>query len=186
MPDFWGMDILQTIGERAILAACKLPLTQERIDNVPHIIRAIEEHGITMPTQIAYILATVAHECSFRCIEEIRAKEGTAVRKMQDRYWPSGYYGRGFCQLTWGFNYEKFGKLLNIPLKENPELALEPYYSAEILVLGMRDGLFSGKKLSDYIYEGHTDYIRARRTVNGNFQAERVALHAARLFTLLN
>lgn len=180
------MDILQQIGERAILVTTKLPITQERVDNIPHIINAIEQHSITIPAQIAYILATVAHECSFRCIPEIRAQPGTTVRRMQDRYWPSGYYGRGFCQLTWDYNYRKFEQLLNIPLLAQPEQALLPEVSAQILAIGMRDGLFSGKKLGDYITAEHHDFQRARRVVNGNFQADRVASHAERLLTLIS
>lgn len=179
------MEILQTIGERAILATTKLQFTQERIDNIPHIIGAIERFDITRPSQIAYILATVAHECTFRCIEELRAQPGTQVRRMQDRYWPSGYYGRGFCQLTWDYNYRKFGDLFSIPLLQKPELALQPDVSAEILVLGMRDGLFTGKKLADYLTDTRTDFLNARRIVNGTFHADRVEAHAKRLLTLL-
>jgi predicted chitinase len=179
------MNTLEEIGIGAILVACKLPTTQERLDNVPHLFRAIEEHGITDPAQVAYILATVAHECTFRSIEEYRAQPGTEIRRMQDRYWSSGYYGRGFSQLTWEGNYRKFEQLLGIPLVAQPQLALTPAVGADILVLGMRDGIFSGKKLSDYILGEKRDYIRARRIVNGNFQADRVARHAIELYKLL-
>jgi predicted chitinase len=178
-------NILERLGERSILATCKLPITQQRLDNLPYIVQGIETSGIDNMAQVAYILATVAHECSFRCIEEIRARPNTAVWHMQEKYWHTGYYGRGFCQLTWKKNYEKFQDLLEIPLVGEPALALDPTISAQILVKGMRDGLFSGKKLSDYITDTTRDFTRARRVVNGNFQADRVAAHAERLYTLL-
>lgn len=179
------MDILATIGERAILATTKLNISQERIDNIAHIIGAIERHGVTRPSHVAYILATVAHESAFRCIEEIRAQPGTEIRRLQDRYWPSNYYGRGFCQLTWDYNYKKFGNLLAIPLLEKPELALQPDISADILVMGMKQGLFTGKSLSDYLDDEATDFRNARRVVNGMLHADRVEAHAKRLLTLL-
>lgn len=177
--------ILDRIGERVIITTCKLPVSQERLDNVPHLFRAMQEHGIKDLGQVAYILATVAHECTFRSIREIRAQPGTEVRRMQDRYWSSGYYGRGFCQLTWRRNYQKFSDLLNLPLVEQPDMVLQPQIGADILVLGMRDGLFSGRSLAHYILGEKRDFIRARRIVNGNFQASRVAAHAERLYTLL-
>ena len=50
------------------------------------------------------------------------------------------YYGRGDVQLTWYENYELMGKLLNIPLLEQPELALSPEISARIMIEGMTKG----------------------------------------------
>jgi hypothetical protein len=47
--------------------------------------------------------------------------------------------------------------LLNIPLLENPELALDTNVSAKILVIGMEKGLFTGKKLDNYFNEEKTD-----------------------------
>lgn len=73
------------------------------------------------------------------------------------------YRGRGYPQLTGKTGYEKFGKLLNINLVNNPELALQPKNAAKILILGIRDGLFTGKKFSDY-----SSYEKARPTVNAD------------------
>jgi hypothetical protein len=95
------------------------------------------------------------------------------------------YYGRGFVQLTWYENYEKFGNLLSIPLLENPELALNVDISAKILVLGMRKGLFTGKKLDDYFNSEVTDWINARRIVNKLDKAEKIAEYAKQFYTCL-
>lgn len=179
------MNTLHHLDEGAILVACKMRITQERLDNIPFLLKAMEEHQITDPGQIAYILATVAHECTFRCIPEIRARKNTPIWRMQERYWHTGYYGRGFAQITWKGNYRKFENLLNIPLVAKPELALDPHTSATILVLGMRDGLFSGVALRHFISGEKQDFMRARRIVNGNFQADRVAAHALRLLPLI-
>ena len=71
------------------------------------------------------------------------------------------YLGRGYSQITGKENYTKFGKLLKLDLVNNPDLVLQPEIGAQILILGIRDGLFTGKKLSDY-----TSFNKARATVN--------------------
>ncbi|MFA5899571.1 MAG: hypothetical protein WC829_10705 [Hyphomicrobium sp.] len=76
------------------------------------------------------------------------------------------YRGRGLSQITGKGMYAKFARLLNIDLVGNPDLALRPDIAARILVVGMRDGLFTGKKLRDYIGNGKLDYKGARAIIN--------------------
>lgn len=47
--------------------------------------------------------------------------------------------------------------------------------------VGMREGLFTGKKLGDYIDAQHCDYENARRIINGIDQAELIAGYAQTL-----
>lgn len=160
-------------------------LTQAQGDAVKKLLVNCNRLDVTDLRQIAYILATCWHECRFKSIREIRARKGTTVWQMQEMYWHTGFYGRGFSQLTWKRNYDKFGKLLGIDLVNNPDLALDPDIGAKILVMGMRDGLFSGKKLSDYFTRISTDWLGARRIVNGTFQNDRVADAAMKIFGIL-
>lgn len=102
-----------------------------------------------------------------RPIKEYRAAPGTTLRRIQDRYWYTGFYGRGYVQLTWDYNYRKFANLLGINLYNNPDLALDPRYAAQIIVRGMKGGLFTGVGLDDYISSGRSDFYNARRIVNG-------------------
>lgn len=81
------------------------------------------------------------------------------------------YRGRGFCQITGYANYEKFNKLIGESLSGFPELAQRPEYAARIIVVGLMKGMFTGKKLGDYINASQTDYINARATVNGDVKA---------------
>ena len=81
------------------------------------------------------------------------------------------YRGRGFVQLTGYANYEKFNKLIGESLSGYPDLAQRPEYAARILVVGLMKGMFTGKKLGDYINASKTDYINARATVNGDVKA---------------
>lgn len=119
---------------------------------------------------LAYILATCWWEAGkiFKPIPEIKDSKRKAV---QDKYWDTGFYGRGYVQITWKTNYEKFSKLLGIDLVAHPDLALQSEYAAYIMFYGMFYGEFTGKKLKDYITTKKVDYLNARRIVNGMDQA---------------
>ncbi|WP_244667881.1 XVIPCD domain-containing protein, partial [Xanthomonas sp. D-99] len=77
--------------------------------------------------------------------------------------------GRGYVHLTHDYNYAKFDKLLGLngEMVRNPDMAKEPEIAAKVLVVGMRDGLFTGKPLDRYIDNDSHDVYNARRVVNG-------------------
>ena len=109
-------------------------------------------------------------------------KDGEKLKCNRKPYtWPDKlYYGRGDVQLTWYENYEKIGILLNLPLLEHPEMALEPEISAQILVEGMTRGKsnrgdFTGVSLETYFNSINNDPVHARKIVNGLDQANKIA-----------
>ena len=63
----------------------------------------------------------------------------------------------------------------------NPDRAKDPATAAKILVGGMRMGTFTGKKLDDYINGSKTDFVGARRIVNGTNKASTFAQTAQRI-----
>ncbi len=82
---------------------------------------------------MAYLLATIKHECAdkWQPIKEYRNRPGSKGRANQDRYWLTGYMGRGFCQLTWLDNYRKATRMLkeigvDVDLVKEPDRAMEP------------------------------------------------------------
>ncbi len=77
------------------------------------------------------------------------------------------YAGKGIPQLTGRGRYRVMGDRLGVPLEDNPELMLQPNVSAAALVVGMREGLFTGKKLSDTL----PDYKASRAVINGDVRA---------------
>ena len=121
--------------------------------------------------QLAYVLSTAIGESNITPIKEYRAKEGTSLWTTQNRYWYSGYYGRGYVQLTWDYNYKKFGQLLGVDLLGKPDLALDPSIAGKIICIGMTRGLFTGKGLNDYFSGSNADWTNARRIVNGTDKA---------------
>ena len=126
--------------------------------------------------QTAYVLATAFWETARTMlpVEEayyLGARAEDYRRKL--RYFP--WHGRGFVQLTWERNYIRAGRALSVDLISRPELAMDPEISAQILVIGSRDGWFTGKKLGDYIGPGRCDYVQARRVINGLDAAASIA-----------
>jgi hypothetical protein len=84
------------------------------------------------------------------------------------------YDGRGDVQLTWEQNYEKMGVLLGLDLVNHPELALNPKIAADIMFIGMEQGLFTGVGLSRY-FNDMEDPVNARRIINGTDHANDIA-----------
>ena len=97
------------------------------------------------------------------------------------------YYGRGFIQLTWNASYLRIGQILGMgdELACNPELALDYDIAYKICSEGMRRGLFTGKKLGDYINDSKCDYRHARQIINGMSGADNVAEKAVKMEKML-
>lgn len=143
-------------------------LTLQQLASVNCILLECEQQ-ITLKPQIAYILATAWHESRFTPTIEWGGEKYLKSKK----YWP--YYGRGFVQLTWDYNYKKQGERIGVNLVKNPELALDPTIASDILVYGMKHGEFTGKKLSNYITSEVKDYFQARRIINGLDKAQLIS-----------
>ncbi len=158
----------------------KAPLEASQVAGLEFLLGKFEGDNWKDLRLISYVLATTAHESAweFQPIKERRSRVGTKGRANQDRYWLTGFYGRGYVQITWRKNYEKLGKAIGVNLTENPELALEKETAYQILVVGMLRGLFTGKKLSDFINKNECDYVGARRIVNGTDKAALIASYA--------
>ncbi|BDS12356.1 glycoside hydrolase family 19 protein [Aureispira anguillae] len=173
---------LLKLQRERIIQACEqafgnLDTTQK--DSIRIIVQTFEQYGDKDFNKLIYILATTRHESNFRPIEERRASPSqTDVYNRQNAYWYTGYYGRGFVQLTHQRNYAKMSQLLGVDFVANPALVLKPSYAARILVQGMLLGAFTRKPLKNYINSSKVDFYTARRVVNGLDRAQRIEGYA--------
>lgn len=145
--------------------------------------------------QSAYFLATIAHETGWT-FQPVKEKGGRAylskywtnpkLRKNLGNTRPEDAYdfaGKGYVQITGRANYEKFG------LDDEPEKALEPEIAYAVASRGMREGLFTGKRLSDYVSDSmpvKPDYKNARRVINGTDRAADIANLARKFEAILS
>lgn len=91
------------------------------------------------------------------------------------------YCGRGYVQLTWKKNYERAGRELGVDLVANPDLAMQPAIAAQIMVRGMAEGWFTGRRLSGQLSADFADqgqFREARRIINGTDRAADLASYA--------
>jgi SH3 domain-containing protein len=169
-------------------------LKQSQVDGLNALLDAAEaDTEITDIRWLAYMLATVKHECADRWqpIEEFGKGKGrkygvaVTVTDPQGKSFSNVYYGRGYVQLTWDFNYRNMGNVLKNRLLYEPQLALVADVAYKIMSHGMRNGSFTGARLARFISGGTCDYVNARKIINGLDQAQRIAGYAQKLEKVL-
>lgn len=165
------------------------PLNQRQVDGLNFLLLKLKEdlgtNLVDTLEQVAYILATIKHETAdtYQPIREYGRGKGMAYGA-EHPVTGQKYYGRGYVQLTWYFNYKKLGDLLNIDLLNNPDLALDPETAYKIMIIGLDQGLF-GYDIDRAISEENVDYVNARRAVNGKDRAKLIANYAKLFFQCL-
>jgi len=158
------------------------PLKTGQVEGFNALLAAMDQWPITW---VAYGLATAWHETA-ATMQPIHEYGGAVY--FHNRYDPAGkrpdiakrlgntqpgdgvkYAGRGYVQLTGRDNYRRFG------IENTPDDAMKTDVAARILREGMEKGLFTGKKLADYL---PGNYTWARRIINGNDKAGLIAGYA--------
>ena len=171
-------------------------LTQGQVDGLESILNSIEQDpDITDVRWASYMMATVKHECAdkWQPIEEYGKGRGrrygnpVTVTGGDGKKHTNVYYGRGYVQLTWDYNYKSLSDKIGLTdsLYINPALALDPVDAYKIMSYGMRHGTFTGKKLADYIHDTACDYKNARRIINGLDKWDIIQGYAQKLQTVL-
>lgn len=150
-------------------------LTQGQVNGTNYILDEWERRKLTDERHLAYILATTKWETS-HTMQPIK-EMGSQAYLRGKRYWP--WIGRGYVQLTWKRNYEVFReevkRLFGKDIIERPDDAMFPSAAAYIMFEGMYKGTFTTKKLSNYFNSQKTDWINARRIINGTDKAAAIA-----------
>lgn len=174
-PELIGPESVAALQEKLReLPSTAKPMLSTKSGTIQSIKNECVAMGIGLPTQIAYVLATTQWETAqtFQPVKEAYWLSET-WRKTNLRYYP--YYGRGYVQLTWKNNYQTYSGLIGRDMVADPDIALEPAVSLFVLVHGFKTGAFTGRKITDYISEHQTDFVAARRCINGTDKASEIA-----------
>jgi hypothetical protein len=160
-------------------------LEQNEVDGCEAILTAMQG---TPVAHCAYALATAYHETA-RTMQPVREAYwlSEAWRRRNLRYWP--WYGRGYVQLTWDFNYRKAdaeaaeaGLIKPGELMTNADLAMRLDMSAFIMRRGMVEGWFVPKHtLARHLparLGTPAQFTAARRIINGTDKAASIASYA--------
>ena len=155
---------------------------------------------------LAYMLATAFHEtaATLQPVRETlapsdekaiaaleRAFAAGRLKSVKTPYWRpdedgNSWLGRGLVQLTHRRNYEAMSVATGIDLLARPQRAMEMEVSVTILLRGMIDGLFTGRRLVEFFAGDHEDWVGARRIINGTDRAMLVAGHAKAFYAALS
>ncbi len=142
--------------------------------NLPYVTAALAAFGLTDANMISVALGTIRAETEgFVPIAELPSHFNTlpgqaAFSAYEGRLGNKNpgdggrYRGRGFVQLTGRDNYEKYGKMLDIPLADNPDSACAPEVAACLLAAFLDN---HREKLSKALDKGNLK--AARKVVNG-------------------
>lgn len=166
------------------------------------IIRAFAAYGSPV-SHCAYGLATAFLETSstmqpidemggeayFRRMYDIQGARPAKARELGNLTPGDGarYHGRGLVQLTGKTNYARATKKLqamgyDVDLVANPDLAKRPDLAAIIMVVGMTEGWFTTRKLSDDLPASggasFTQFEASRDIINGKDRQAEIARFA--------
>jgi hypothetical protein len=176
-------------------------LSQSQVEGMEAVLNEAGQGAID-PRWLAYMLATAFHETA-RTMQPIHELGGADYFfRMYD---PKGqrpkvsadlgntqsgdgvrFAGRGLVQLTGRRNYTTFGKVTGVDLVGDPDAAMRDDVAVKIMFEGMARGLFTGKKLADYFTATTSDWVSARRIINGLDRANDVAGYAKRFHAALH
>jgi putative chitinase len=124
----------------------------------------LESYQIDNRLRIAHFLAQTCHESAgFRTTEEFASGEryeGRADLGNNKKGDGPRYKGRGLLQLTGRANYRELGKILGVPLEEDPELAGDP-------VLSLKIACEYWKKRKINVACDADDIVKVTRLING-------------------
>lgn len=167
-------------------------LSQAQVDGCEALLKACKLWDVTDQQHVAQVLAEVRHETGGYMLPiketvmpwhtDKNPSDATVIKRLNDAYaagklpwvktpyWRKGWFGRGPIQTSHEENYRNLGDKLGLDLVKNPGLLLEKDIGAASAVVGLRDGVYTGKKLADFNYLVALDAPpkeNPRRMVNG-------------------
>lgn len=164
-------------------------LSQEQVNGFQALLQAFGIAGWPI-AYAAYGLTTSWRETN-KTMQPVREAYWLSEdwRKTHLRYYP--HYGRGFVQLTHLTNYQRADDELGLAgaLVTDLDKAMEPDIAAMIMVRGMAEGWFTGKKMADYLptlgKANERQFRLARYIINGQDAAAEIAANALKFQSAL-
>ena len=151
-------------------------MTQQQVDGQTVIVACWNYQATGTPMTdlrwLAYMLATVYHECAQKMwpIREYGLGQGHEYGEPDEN--GNTFYGRGFVQLTWKENYDRASAILGLiderDLTMHPDMALDSLIAARVLFRGCAEGWFTSAKLGHYFNEEDDNPIEARAIINSD------------------
>ena len=174
-------------------------LTQPQIDGIEAIINGCNQFGVTDKRMVAYVLATPTWETG-KTMQPVSENGkgashtyGKMIKQNGQPYTTPNfiYYGRGYTQNTWYENYQMlsmqpYAKTKGWDFLNHPELLLTVEPSAWATIHCMWHGSYTGVGLTHYFNDQETDYVNARKIINGLDQAQTIAGYAQTYFKALS
>jgi hypothetical protein len=151
---------------------------------------AYHETGHTMqPVREAFWLEERDRNAYLTRQYDIAGRRPNVAREYENTQPGDGikYAGRCYVQLTWKRNYRVMTERLrragwDIDLVADPDRALDPEVAAAIIVIGMSEGLFTGRGIGDDLPRAHPasleQFIATRDTINGTDAQRQIAEYA--------
>lgn len=139
-------------------------LTAGQVDGMGRILAEWQRRELAGIRWLSYMLATTFHETA-QTMQPVR-EYGSESYLRSKPYYP--WVGEGLVQVTWEHNAKMFGATAPGQLL-NWDKALPALYD------GMINGMFTGKRLSNYFSSSANDPFNARRIINGTDRAALVA-----------
>lgn len=179
-------------------------LNAGQVAGITVILDAWDRSGFTDARDLAYLLATPIVETDWT-MQPIKERGGAAYyKRMYDIEGErpkkarelgninpgdgAKFPGMGFVQSTGRGNARKLTALVkeifkeDVDFEQTPERLMEPKYAALALIVGLERGIFTGKKLADYLRSSPPNWKEARRTVNALDRADEIAGYAKQFY----
>lgn len=198
-----GMPLTDKVGKPVMRTNKKWVMTMAPVDEVGHgkgrayylpvKVKKLP-NGTVCVTEQDGDQFTVSNNGKYAAINRGAKRGSAAAEKVTDVYTNENgdeysYYGRGYVQLTWWNNYASAGVAIGkgLELLLNPENVKDPATAYSIMSHGMRTGhgFANGKRFSQFFYGTYTDYVGARKMVNGGDHKDEIAAIAKTFESIL-
>jgi putative chitinase len=143
-----------------------------------------ETNRTMQPVREAYWLSPSARSAYLRRMYDITGQRPHKARELGNLTPGDGekYAGAGYPQTTGLSNFRKAQEQLGIPFVAQPSLMLIPDHAAKVMVVGMEEGWFTGRKLADTLPRigraSFEQYKRSRPIINGTDKDDEIAAFA--------